>query len=150
MSLSPSTLLINVLSYASGCPLSTSALQKHVLLILQCLYICVWNLSLCFSHSISLPPSRDDPSLLHVDSLCISIFSSRSICVCLLCASVCLIVRKRERVYKFKGTPGIKVSILSLTHTHSLSLTLWFFVCLSLFSLWNQSRPLKIVSSEYM
>ena len=133
MSLSPSTLLINVLSYASGCPLSTSALQKHVLLILQCLYICVWNLSLCFSHSISLPPSRDDPSLLHVDSLCISIFSSRSICVCLLCASVCLIVRKRERECTSSRELLVSRCRVSLSHTHTLSHSLSDFLsaCLS-------------------
>jgi hypothetical protein len=28
---------------------------------------------------------------------------------------VCLIVTKKERLYKFKGTPGIKVSRLSLS-----------------------------------
>ena len=81
--------------------------------------------SLCFSHSISLPPSI--PLFM---SLCISIFPSRCACVCLMCGGVCLIVTTKERLYKFKGTPGINVSSLSLSLYLSLSLSL--IVCLSL------------------
>jgi len=100
-----------------------------------CVSTFVFGISLCFAHSISLPPSVVPP-YLSSSCLCISIFSSRCVCACLLCGSVCLIVRKRERVHKFKGTPGINVSSLSL----SLSLSLSHFLSLScLLSLKSES-----------
>ena len=97
------------------------------------LHLCLESLSLFFSLSFS--PSLH-PSRLHV-CLCISIFSSLCICVCLLCRSVCLIVTRKERLYKFKGTPGIKVSSLSLSLSLSLapSPSLSHFLSISLASL---------------
>jgi hypothetical protein len=89
------------------------------------------SLSLFFSLSFS--PSLH-PSRLHV-CLCISIFSSLCICVCLLCRSVCLIVTRKERLYKFKGTPGIKVSSLSLSLSPAPSPSLSHFLSISLASL---------------
>ena len=109
-------------------PPPTSALQKPVLLSPQCFYICLE--SLCFSHSISLPPSI--PLFM---SLCISIFFSRCACVCLLCGGVCLIVTTKERLYKFKGTPGINVSSLSLSLYLSLSLSHCLSISLSSLSM---------------
>ena len=97
------------------------------------LHLCLESLSLFFSLSFS--PSLH-PSRLHV-CLCISIFSSLCICVCLLCRSVCLIVTRKERLYKFKGTPGIRVSSLSLSLSLSLapSPSLSHFLSISLASL---------------
>ena len=97
------------------------------------LHLCLESLSLFFSLSFS--PSLH-PSRLHV-CLCISIFSSLCICVCLLCGSECLIVTRKERLYKFKGTPGIKVSSISLSLSLSLppSLSLSHFLSISLASL---------------
>ena len=64
-------------------PLHVST-KKHVLLSLQCLYICVWNLSLCFSHSISLPPSIP----LFVMSLSVSQYSLLDVYVFVCCVGV--------------------------------------------------------------
>jgi hypothetical protein len=59
-----------------------------------------------------------------------------------LCGSECLIVTRKERLYKFKGTPGIKVS--------SLSLSLSLIFCLSLSRLWQCVCPLisKLLGSK--
>ena len=131
-----------IFPYHLSVTISVMTLYLSLSLSLSLLHVIQRLRSLSCKVSLYLSPSLHPP-LRHV-SLCISIFSSRCVCACLLCGSVCLIVRKRERVHKFKGTPGINVSSLCLC----LSLSLIF--CLSLvFFLWNQSRPLNIVSSEH-
>ncbi len=66
-------------------PLHVST-KKHVLLSLQCLYNYVGNLSLLFSHSISLPPSNP----LFFMSPSVSQYSLLDVHVFVCCVGVCV------------------------------------------------------------
>jgi hypothetical protein len=59
---------------------------KHVSRSLQRSYICVWNLSLCFSHSLSPPPSIP----LVFMSVSVSQYSLFCVYVFVCCVGVCV------------------------------------------------------------
>ena len=81
-------------------------------------------------------------TLHKVRILLITLFRSLVFISCILKCTYPPECVKRECVDMFKGTPGIKVSVESL----SLSLYTLFFLSERRFSLWYQSLPLKIVS----
>ncbi len=106
-------------------PLPTSALQKHVLLILQCFYICVWNLCVFLTLSPSLHPS------LH-DSLYLNIPLSMYMCLSVGWKCVFGSDNKRATVQVQGNSWYQRVEPLSLSLSLYPSLPLSLIFCLSL------------------
>jgi hypothetical protein len=111
-----------------------------------CVSTFVFGTSLCFAHSISLPPSVVPP-YLSSSCLCISIFSSRCTCVC-LCVWECVFdsEKKRASVHVQGNSWYQSVESLSLSLSLILSITLSSLPLESEFSIDNCHS----VSSKYM